>query len=350
MGIRVFRNGVECAFIPFRMTEIAYRFAHRRAKSRKCQTKKTKTNFDSPDSRLFPDPRATSLALIPPNPSRSCEPLRHSSVSRRVFFGSRFASAIYDPACASPGIPARTSHPQVTPDFAMAAVTMSMAAVTPALVGANKSAFKGTRVSAVAPKKVSGGRATLQVRTPAMRPPAPSPSGRRQQRHYRANARASPRASRSERARVSGVVGASTPRARGGTGSRDWSTKNASHRTDPGSSACRVRRGYAPGSPRVRAEATAGSRRRTPRRAPRSSRRARRASDARPLARDPAHVRAKRAVAPRPALYPLAAVWDAVALGPDAPNPGFLSHGRRKSEKTFRDFRVCFFFACLAPI
>merc|ERR1711966_65262 len=61
------------------------------------------------------------------------------------------------------GIPARTSPPQVTPDFAMAAVTLSMAAVTPALVGANKSAFKGTRVAAVAPKKVAGGRATLQV-------------------------------------------------------------------------------------------------------------------------------------------------------------------------------------------
>merc|ERR1711966_48926 len=61
------------------------------------------------------------------------------------------------------GIPARTSPPQVTPDFAMAAVTMSMAAVTPALVGAIKSAFKGTRVAAVAPKKVAGGRASLQV-------------------------------------------------------------------------------------------------------------------------------------------------------------------------------------------
>ena len=40
---------------------------------------------------------------------------------------------------------------------------MSMAAAKPALVGSSKSAFKGSRVSAVAPKKVAGGRATLQV-------------------------------------------------------------------------------------------------------------------------------------------------------------------------------------------
>jgi len=45
----------------------------------------------------------------------------------------------------------------------MAALTMSMAAAKPALVGSSKSAFKGSRVSAVAPKKVAGGRATLQV-------------------------------------------------------------------------------------------------------------------------------------------------------------------------------------------
>lgn len=48
----------------------------------------------------------------------------------------------------------------------MAAVTMSMAAVKPAVAGfsSSKSAFKGSRVAAVAPKKVAGGRASLQVR------------------------------------------------------------------------------------------------------------------------------------------------------------------------------------------
>jgi len=51
---------------------------------------------------------------------------------------------------------------------------MSMAAVKPALVGSSKSAFKGSRVSAVAPKKVAGGRATLQVRTPEVASPSPS--------------------------------------------------------------------------------------------------------------------------------------------------------------------------------
>ena len=229
---------------------------------------------------------------------------------------------------------------------------MSMAAVTPALVGANKSAFKGTRVSAVAPKKVAGGRATLQVRTPAMRPPAPSPGDGRRPRDDRASAHASRRAPRSKRARVPGVVVASTPRTRGGTGSRDVS-KNASHRTDPGSSACRVRERICPGSPRARAEATARFRRRTPRHAPRSSRRAPRASYARPRARDPAHVRARRARAlPRASTGSLSTrcrLERAVALGPGAPNPGFLSHepARRKSEKTFRVFSnvAVFFFS-----
>merc|ERR1711966_340484 len=61
------------------------------------------------------------------------------------------------------GIPARTSPPQVTPDFAMAAVTMSMAAVKPAVAFSSKSAIKGRSVTAAAPKKVAGGRATLQV-------------------------------------------------------------------------------------------------------------------------------------------------------------------------------------------
>ena len=137
----------------------------------------------------------------------------------------------------------------------MAAVTMSMAAVTPALVGANKSAFKGTRVAAVAPKKVAGGRATLQVRTPAMRPPAPSPGDGRRPRDDRASAHASRRATRSKRARVPGVVVASTPRTRGGTGSRDVS-KYASHRTDPGSSASRAERIC----PRIAARASRGER------------------------------------------------------------------------------------------
>ena len=230
---------------------------------------------------------------------------------------------------------------------------MSMAAVTPALVGANKSAFKGTRVAAVAPKKVAGGRATLQVRTPAMRPPAPSPSDGRRPRDDRASAHASRRAPRSKRARVPGVVVASTPRTRGGTGSRDVS-KNASHRTDPGSSACRVRERICPGSPRARAEATAGFRRRTPRHAPRSSRRASRASHARPRARDPAHVRARRALrAPRPALYPLAAVWRRGGTRTRRAEPGF-PESRASSAKKRKNVSSLFehrgFFCEDAPV
>jgi hypothetical protein len=100
-----------------------------------------------------------------------------------------------------------------------------------------------------------------------------------------------------------------------------------------------VRRGYAPGSPRARAEASAGFRRRSPRRARAEAWRATRASDARPRARDPAHVRAPGALrAHPPALYPLAAVWRASwHSDPARSNPGFLSHepGRRKSEKRF---------------
>ena len=47
----------------------------------------------------------------------------------------------------------------------MAAVTMNMAAVkAPVAFGAKEAAFSGSRVSAVAPKTVAGGRASLQVR------------------------------------------------------------------------------------------------------------------------------------------------------------------------------------------
>ncbi len=61
------------------------------------------------------------------------------------------------------------SHARVsvhrTDQSTMAAVTMNMAAVkAPVAFGAKKSAFSGSRVSAVAPKTVAGGRASLQVR------------------------------------------------------------------------------------------------------------------------------------------------------------------------------------------
>ena len=184
-------------------------------------------------------------------------------------------------------------------------------------------------------------------------PPAPSPGDGRRPRDDRAIAHASRRAPRSKRARVPGVVVASTPRTRGGTGSRDVS-KNASHRTDPGSSACRVRERICPGSPRARAAATARFRRRTPRHAPRSSRRAPRASYARATRR----TSARGARSPRASTGSLSTrcrLERAVALGPGAPNPGFLSHepARRKSEKTFRVFSnvaVVFFFVKTAPV
>lgn len=52
-----------------------------------------------------------------------------------------------------------------TDQSTMAAVTMNMAAVkAPVAFGAKKSTFSGSRVSAVAPKTVAGGRASLQVR------------------------------------------------------------------------------------------------------------------------------------------------------------------------------------------
>ena len=293
----------------------------------------------------FPIPVALT-PLIPPNPVARAVSLSSSSRnprtgSRRVFFPSfsRFASdeACTTPRAPLPAYPHAPHHLQVTPDFAMAAVTMSMAAVKPALVGANKSAFKGTRVSAVAPKKVAGGRATLQVRTPAMRPPAPAPATDASLETI-ARARARPRAPLDRIARASyDVVVASTTRARGDTGSRDSSkTRAIAPIQGP---ARRVRRGYAPGSPRARAEASAGFRRRSPRRARAEAWRATRASDARPRARDPAHVRAPGALrAHPPALYPLAAVWRASwHSDPARSNPGFLSHepGRRKSEKRF---------------
>ena len=190
----------------------------------------------------------------------------------------------------------------------MAAVTMSMAAVKPALVGANKSAFKGTRVSAVAPKKVSGGRASLQVRTPAMRPPALSPSTGRQTHHDRETARAS-------RARLDrNVFAFSAPSARrppARAAAPDRATARKTRAIGPIQGPARVRaeedmppdrRACKPRRPRDSASAQ-----RDARRARRSERGARRTSVP---ARTARHTSARGArSAPRPALYPLAAVW-----------------------------------------
>ena len=179
---------------------------------------------------------------------------------------------------------------------------MSMAAVTPALVGANKSAFKGTRVSAVAPKKVAGGRATLQVRTPAMRP---RPHRARATDAARATAKALSDGTDETRA---SPASSRRLRTRGGTGSRDVSKREP---FAPIQGPRRVRERICPDRPARepgRPRDSVG----TPRHAPRSSRRAPRASYARPRARDPAHVRARRALPARlDRLRPLAAVWSA---------------------------------------
>jgi hypothetical protein len=133
----------------------------------------------------------------------------------------------------------------------MAAVTMSMAAVKPALVGANKSAFKGTRVSAVAPKKVTGGRATLQVRTDAAHDQSARPQARKM-RDDRAKQSSRARASGRNRARVAGGIRRSPQRPRAANGSRDFSKTN-SIAPIQGPAGEAFRKGYASGSRVVRA-------------------------------------------------------------------------------------------------
>jgi len=244
---------------------------------------------------------------------------------------------MYNPACASAGIPARTSPP--------ASHTRLRNGCRYHVYGRCQARPRRREQVRLQGHPRLRGRAQEGGRRPrhppgtntAMRPPAPAPATDASLETI-ARARARPRAPLDRIARAShDVVVASTTRARGDTGSRDSSkTRAIAPIQGP---ARRVRRGYAPGSPRARAEASAGFRRRSPRRAPRSAWRATRASDARPRARDPAHVRAPGALrAHPPALYPLAAVWRASwHSDPARSNPGFLSHepGRRKSEKRF---------------
>lgn len=303
----------------------------------------------------FSRSHSTRVSLIPPNPSRGTTASPYTLVEFSTSF-FRFAfsrTRIYDPACASAGIPARTSPPQVTPDFAMAAVTMSMAAVTPALVGANKSAFKGTRVAAVAPKKVAGGRATLQVRTPAMRPPAPSPSDGRP-RATIARARTPPDARLDRNARASPASSSRRPRARAAAPDRATSRKTRAIAPIQGPARVACGRGYAPDrrarEPR-RPRDSVGARRDTLR-ARRGERRARRTPVPARATRRTSARGARAARLDRLFIHSLP-FGDAVALGPGAPNPGFLSHepARRKSEKTFRVFsNIAVFFVKTVPV
>ena len=227
---------------------------------------------------------------------------------------------------------------------------MSMAAVTPALVGANKSAFKGTRVSAVAPKKVAGGRATLQVRTPAMRPRPHRARATDAARATIARARTPPDARLDRNARASPASSSRRPRARAAAPDRATSRKTRAIAPIQGPARVACGRGYAPDRPAReprRPRDSVGARRDT-RRARRGERRAR---------RTPVPARATRRTSARGARSPRASTGSlstrcrlerAVALGPGAPNPGFLSHepARRKSEKTFRVFSniAVFFF------
>ena len=228
---------------------------------------------------------------------------------------------------------------------------MSMAAVTPALVGANKSAFKGTRVSAVAPKKVAGGRATLQVRTPAMRPRPHRARATDAARATIARSRTPPDARLDRNARASPASSSRRPRARAAAPDRATSRKREpSHRS-------RVQRVSRAGEdmPRIAPRASRGDREipsahaatRAALVAASAARVVRPSPRARPGAR-----RARGARSPRASTGSLSTrcrLERAVALGPGAPNPGFPSHepARRKSEKTFRVFSniaVFFFF------
>ena len=221
---------------------------------------------------------------------------------------------------------------------------MSMAAVKPALVGANKSAFKGTRVSAVAPKKVAGGRATLQVRTPAMRPPAPAPATDASLETI-ARARARPRAPLDRIARASPASSSRRPRARAAAPDRATRRKREpSHRSRVQRVACGEdmppdRRAREP----RRARDSVGAHR-DARRARRGVRRARLTPVPARATRRTSALRARSARIHRPFIHSLP-FGDALALGPGPVEPWFLE-SRAGSAKKRKTFRVCgvFFF------
>ena len=170
-----------------------------------------------------------------------------------------------------------------------------------------------------------------------------------------ARARTPPDARLDRNARASPASSSRRPRARAAAPDRATSRKTRAIAPIQGPARVACGRGYAPRSPRARAEATARFRRRTPRHAPRSSRRAPRASYAVP-ARATRRTSARGARSPRASTGSLSTrcrLERAVALGPGAPNPGFLSHEpareKRKRFESFRTSRLFFFFVKTAP-
>ena len=252
---------------------------------------------------------------------------------------------MYNPACVSAGIPARTSPP--------ASHTRLRNGCRYHVYGRCQARPRRREQVRLQGHPRLRGRAQEGGRRPRHPPgtntgDAPArtgPGDGRKPRDDRASAHASRRAPRSKRARVPGVVAASTPRTRGGTGSRDVS-KNTSHRTDPGSSASRAERIC----PRIAARASRGERgipsALTATRASRGV-----ACDARvrrPSPRARPGARPRSGSAPRASTGSLSTrcrLESELALGPGPVEPWFLESraGSAKKRKTFRALSGIFF-------
>lgn len=321
------RGSRRVRFRDFRIFALDFRLLYANTRTIERFVKRTKIPKLEPiRSRLpaFPDPTRHEFRLSHRIRRVVRQPLPpHLSSSRRVFFGSRFREGGFTtPRAPRPAYPhaphLRKSHPT------------SQWLPLPCLWPLSRPP-SSARTSP--PSRAPASPRSRPRRWPAAAPPSRY-EHRRCARPHRARAadagratiaraRTHPGARLDRNARASPASSSRRPRARAAAPDRATSRNTRAIAPIQGP-ARRVRRGYAPGSPRARAEASAGFRRRSPQRAPRSAWRAMRASDARPRARDPAHVRARRALrAPRPALYPLAAVWRRGGTRTRRAEPGF---------------------------
>ena len=307
---------------------------------------------------VFSRSHSTRVSLIPPNPSRGTTASPYTLVhSRRVFFGSRFREVGFTtPRAPRPAYPhaphLRKSHPtsQWLPLpclWPLSRPPSSARTSPPSRAPASPRSRPRRWLAAAPPSRYEHRRCARPHRARATDAA----------RATIARARTPPDARLDRNARASPASSSRRPRARAAAPDRATSRKTRAIAPIQGPARVACGRGYAPDRPAReprRPRDSVGARRDT-RRARRGERRAR---------RTPVPARATRRTSARGARSPRASTGSlstrcrlerAVALGPGAPNPGFLSHepARRKSEKTFRVFSnvaVVFFFVKTAPV
>ena len=278
----------------------------------------------------------------------------HLSSSRRVFFGSRFRERGFTtPRAPRPAYPhaphLRKSHPT------------SQWLPLPCLWPLSRPP-SSARTSP--PSRAPASPRSRPRRWPAAAPPSRY-EHRRCARPHRAQAtdaaratiaqaRTPPDARLDRNARASPASSSRRPRARAAAPDRATSRNTRAIAPIQGPARVACGRGYAPDrrarEPR-RPRDSVGARRDT-RRTRRGERRARRTPVPARATRRTSARGARSARLDRLFIHSLP-FGDAVALGPGAPNPGFLSHepARRKSEKTFRVFsNIAVFFVKTAPV